>query len=227
MRAKSKSRYLDLLRRNPDLRRVYLSRVVSFGGDWFLLVPLLGLVNELSGSSVLTAAVMAANTLPAFLASPVGGVLADRLDRRKIMIWANLAAAMAAILMLAIDHPALISAGASVPLALAGLAVLAGLSALIAPASSASIPAIVEPKDLADATFLVESSWGMMAAVGSALGGLMATVLGREAAIAIDAASFVFAAGLVSRINKPLRVDSGDRSEPPGGVPPSIGIRAS
>ena len=86
-------RYLALLRRNPDLRRLYLSRLISFGGDWFLLVPMLGLVNELSGSPVLTAAVLAANTLPAFLASPFGGVLADRFDRRKIVVAANLAAA--------------------------------------------------------------------------------------------------------------------------------------
>jgi MFS family permease len=213
-----RSRYIELLRTNPDLRRIYLSRLVSFGGDWFLLVPILGLVNELSGSPVLTAAVLAANTLPAFLASPLGGVMADRLDRRKIMMWANAAAAVAAALMLAVDRPALIRSGLSVPLALAGLGILAGLSALISPASSASVPAVVEPERLADATFLVESTWGMMAAIGSAAGGLVATALGREAAIAIDAASFVAAAWLVRGIRRPLsrrvistRTDSSSR----------------
>lgn len=206
MTDRSKSRYLELLRRNPDLRRIYLSRLVSFGGDWFLLVPMLGLVNELSDSAVLTAAVLAANTLPAFLASPLGGVMADRLDRRTIMVWANVAAAVAAALMLAVDHPAVIEAGGSVPLALGGLAVLAAISALISPASSAAVPAIVKPEELADATFLVESTWGMMAAVGAAAGGLVATAIGREAAIAIDAASFILAASLVRAIRRPLTV---------------------
>ncbi len=187
-----RGRYVALLRRNPELRRLYFSRLVSFGGDWFLLVPMLGLVNELSGSAVLTAAVLAANTLPAFLASPIGGVLADRCDRRRIMIWSNLTAAgIAATGMLLVDHPAILRAGISVPLALAGLAILAALSALISPASSAAIPAVVAPEDLADATFLIESTWGTMAAVGSAAGGLVSTLVGRDAAIAIDAISFL------------------------------------
>ncbi|MEX0698145.1 MAG: MFS transporter [Acidimicrobiia bacterium] len=200
------NRYLRLLRKNPDLRRLYLSRLVSFGGDWFLLVPMLGLVNEISGSALLTAAVLAANTLPAFLASPLGGVLADRFDRRRIIVWSNLLAALAATMMLAVDSPLGRSLGGGVPLALVGLAILAALSALISPASSSALPALVEPEDLADATFLVESTWGTMAAVGSALGGLVATVAGRDAAIVIDAISFAVAAWLVFRIGRPLRV---------------------
>ncbi|HUO46973.1 MAG TPA: MFS transporter [Acidimicrobiia bacterium] len=199
-------RYLSLLRRNPDLRRLYLSRLVSFGGDWFLLVPMLGLVNELSGSAILTAAVLAANTLPAFLASPLGGVLADRFDRRRIIVGANLAAAGVSATMLLVDSRLGLALGGGVPLALGGLALLAALSALVAPASSAALPALVDPEDLADATFLVESTWGTMAAVGSALGGLVATVLGRDAAIAVDALSFLVAAGLMWRVRRPLRL---------------------
>ncbi|HEX5671562.1 MAG TPA: MFS transporter [Acidimicrobiia bacterium] len=185
---------------------MYLSRLVSFGGDWFLLVPMLGLVNEISGSAILTAAVLAANTLPAFLASPLGGVLADHFDRRKVIISANIGSIAAACLMLAVDSPIGRSLGGGVPLALAGLAILAGLGALITPASSAALPALVEPEDLADATFLVESTWGTMAAVGSGLGGLVATLIGRDAAIVIDALSFAVAAWLVFRIRRPLRI---------------------
>jgi MFS family permease len=218
-----RGRYLTLLRRNPELRRLYLSRLVSFGGDWFLLVPMLGLVNELSGSAILTAAVLAANTLPAFLASPIGGVLADRWDRRRIMVWSNVAAAVAATGMLLVDHPAVVRAGASVPLALVGLAILAALSALISPASSAAIPAIVEPDELADATFLVESTWGTMAAVGSAAGGLVSTLLGRESAIAIDALSFLVAAALVGRIKAPLRLQAAAGHELPKTLRASAG----
>jgi len=200
------SRYLRLLRKNPDLRRLYLSRLVSFGGDWFLLVPMLGLVNELSGSAILTAAVLAANTLPAFLASPLGGVLADHFDRRKVIIWANIGSVVAATMMLAVDSSFGRSLGGGVPLALVGLAILAGFSALITPASSSALPALVEPEDLADATFLVESTWGTMAAVGSALGGLVATLVGRDAAITIDALTFAVAAWLVFRIRRPMRI---------------------
>jgi MFS family permease len=131
--------------------------------------------------------------------------MADRFDRRRIMIWANSAAAVASSGMLLVDHPAFVKAGASVPLALGGLAVLAALSALITPASSAAIPAIVAPEDLADATFIVESTWGTMAAVGAAAGGLVSTVVGRDAAIGFDAVSFLVAAFLIWRVQAPLR----------------------
>ena len=223
MTGRSPNRYLSLLRRNPELRRLYLSRLVSFGGDWFLLVPMLGLVNELSGSTVLTAAVLAANTLPAFLVSPLGGVMADRFDRRQIMIWSNVTAAVAATGMLFVDHPATVSAGFSVPLALAGLAICAGLSALVSPASSAAITALVPPEDLGDATFLIESTWGTMAAVGSALGGLVSTLVGRDSAIVFDAFSFLAAAFLVSRIRTPLRL----RTRADHGLPPTLQAAAT
>ncbi|MGQ0847824.1 MAG: MFS transporter [Actinomycetota bacterium] len=199
-----RGRYIDLLRRNPDLRRLYLARLVSFGGDWFLLVPMLGLVNELSDSAFLTAGVLTANTLPAFLASPVGGVLADRWDRRKIMFWSNLAAAFTTATLLMVDSPLVTTTNAAVGLALLGLAVLAALSALIAPSSSAALPAVVKPADLADGAFLLESTWGTMAAVGSAAGGLVATLLGRQTAIAVDVVSFLWAAWLIHRVSKPL-----------------------
>jgi MFS family permease len=166
---------------------------------------MLGLVNELSGSAALTAALLAANTLPAFLASPLGGVLADRFDRRRIIVVANVAAAGASITMLLVDSRIGLALGGGVPLALGGLAVLSALSALISPASSSALPALVEPQDLADATFLVESTWGTMAAVGSALGGVVATTFGRDAAITVDSISFLVAAFLILRIRRPFR----------------------
>jgi MFS family permease len=201
---RSGSRYRDLLQRNPDFRRLYLARLISFGGDWFLLVPMIGLVNELSGSPLLTAAVLTANTLPAFLFSPIGGVMADRLARRRIMIWSNLAAVATTALLLTIDSRFVTVRGAGVGVALTGLAILAAMSALIAPASSAALPEVVDPGDLADATFLIESTWGTMAAVGAAAGGLVATVFGRGAAILIDAVSFAVAAILIARVSRVL-----------------------
>ena len=197
-----RSRYLRLLTDNPDFRRLYLARLVSFGGDWFLLVPMLALVHELSDSTLLTAAVLTANTLPAFIASPVGGVMADRFNRRRIMVWASVVAAGASASLLTLDR---IGNDLAVVMILAVLSVLAALSAVISPASSAALPAVVDPTELGDASFLLESTWGTMAAVGAALGGLVATVFSREVAIAVDAVSFLVAAFLIQRIKSPLR----------------------
>ena len=165
---------------------------------------MLGLVHELSDSPLLTAAVLTANTLPAFLFSPLGGVLADRLDRKKIVVWSSLAAAAATSTLLTINTPFVTERGIAVPLVLGVMSILAGLSALITPATSASLGQVVAPEDLADGSFLLESTWGTMAAVGAALGGLVAANLGRERAIAIDAISFLLAALLTIRIKSRL-----------------------
>ena len=76
----------SLLRRNPAFARLYAATLISFAGDWFLQVALYGLVLELTGSPLLTSLVLVAQLLPFTLLSPLGGVLADRLDRRKLMI---------------------------------------------------------------------------------------------------------------------------------------------
>lgn len=208
-----RSRYLNLLVTNHDFRRLYLARLVSFGGDWFLLVPMLALVHELSNSPLLTAAVLTANTLPAFIASPLGGVMADRFDRRRIMIWASLVASTASASLLLLGS---MSSDRAVVMVLVALSILAALSAVISPASSASLPTVVAPTELGDASFLLESTWGTMAAVGAALGGVVATVFSREAAIAVDVTSFLVAALLIYRIRTPLRppVDHGAETHP-------------
>jgi MFS family permease len=193
----SSSPYRQLLA-NTDFRRLYFARLISFAGDWFAIVPLLGLVYELTDSSLATAAVLTSNALPMFFLSPIGGNTADRRDRRKIMITASVASATIALLLLTVEPTGS---------ALLGLSLAAGLSASNAfffPASSSSLPNLVAPQLLAPANILIGSAWGTMAAVGAALGGLFATVVSRDAAFAVDAISFLIAGLLVSRIRTPL-----------------------
>ena len=193
----SSSPYRQLLA-NPDFRRLYFARLISFGGDWFAIVPLLGLVYELTDSSLATAAVLTSNALPMFFLSPLGGNTADRHDRRQVMIAASVGSATLALLLLTV---------APTGSALLGLVLAAGLSASNAfffPASSSSLPNLVTPQLLAPANILIGSAWGTMAAVGAALGGLFATVVSRDAAFVVDAISFLIAGLLVSRIRTPL-----------------------
>lgn len=193
----SSSPYRQLLA-NPDFRRLYFARLISFAGDWFAIVPLLGLVYELTESSLATSAVLASNALPMFFLSPVGGNVADRFDRRKIMVVASLASALIAILLLTVEP----SGNAYLGLGLAAL--LASSNAFFFPASTSSLPNIVDKSILAPANILIGSAWGTMAAVGAGLGGLFATAVSRDAAFVVDAGSFLLAAALVARIKRPL-----------------------
>ena len=94
--------YWELVRHNGDFRRLYLARLISFAGDWFLVIPLLGLVYEASGSPLAASAVLAAQTLPALLLAPVTGVVADRFDRKKILVI-SVARAALVLSLLAVD----------------------------------------------------------------------------------------------------------------------------
>jgi hypothetical protein len=190
--------YVRLLASNPSFRRLWISQLVSLGGDWFNVVALTGLLLHLTGSSFYGGAVLAASLLPQFLLSPVAGVVADRFDRRRLMLGANLIAAVLALAMLAVRSPG------SVWLGLAAMAGIAATGAFFDPASRSGLPNIVDRDQLGAANVLMASTWGVMAAVGAAAGGLVAGLLGRDAAFVANAASFLISAGLILGVRAPL-----------------------
>lgn len=187
-----------LLRGNRDFRRVYLASVISLGGDWFLIVALFGLVLDLTGSSLAVGLVIAAQDFAYFFAAPYMGYLADRLDRRTLMIVADVGRVVLVLGFL------LVRSSDTVWVAFALLAGMAALASLFEPASAAALPNLVEPEELGIANALSGSLWGTMLAVGASLGGIVTALAGREAAIAIDAVSFLVSALLIAGVRRPL-----------------------
>lgn len=188
----------SLLRRNRDFRDLYVASVISLGGDWFLLVPLWGLIFDLTGSSLAIAISFAAQDVPFFLLSPLAGVLVDRFDRRKLMVGCDLARAVLCLGFL------LVHDAETVWIAYALLAVLTTFSAVFDPASSAALPNLVDDEDLATANALSGSLWGTMLAVGGFVGGFAAQLFGRDTAFVIDAVSFLVSGLLILRIRRRL-----------------------
>ena len=186
---------VTLLRRNRNFRRLYLASVISLGGDWFLLIALFGLMLDLTGQAIAVAFTIAAQDLTYFAASPFAGVLADRLDRRRLMIACDLARAVLVLGFLLVRTEDL---AWLVYVLLAGTAVFA---AAFEPASMAAMPNLVDERDLSVANALSGSLWGTMLAVGGALGGVVAGVFGSDVAIVVDSASFVLSALLILGIH--------------------------
>ena len=221
--------YLLLLRRNRSFTRLYAAQLVSFGGDWFATVALLGLALELTGSAALASLVLVLQSAPFFLASPFAGVLADRLDRRRLMVVADLLRAVAALTFLLVRDPSMLW------IALLATAAISALSAFFEPTSSAALPNLVDEDDLPVANVLLGSAWGTMLAVGAALGGLVAVTLGRDAAFLLDALSFALSAALIVGIRRSFGGASARRAEAGGGdgspetaaPPPSLGMVAA
>jgi predicted MFS family arabinose efflux permease len=202
----------SLLRRNPDFRRLYVAQLISFGGDWFLIVALFPLILDLTRSPIMVSVALAAQELPFFFASPFAGVLADRLNRKRLMVNSDLARAGLCCGFL------LVNDRGTVWLAFLLLVVTSSFSTVFDPASTASVPNIVEEEDLGAANALVGSAWGTMLAVGAALGGIVASAFGTHTAFLVDAGSFLLSALLLARISRPLSQAREAGEEHPGVV---------
>jgi len=216
--------YLTLLRGNPAFARLFTAQLISFAGDWFATVALLGLALELTGSPAIASLLLVAQTGAFALASPLAGVLADRYDRRRLMVAADLARVPVALAFLLAREPG------TLWIAFVAAALLSLGAAVFEPTSSASLPNLVEEGQLAEANVLIGSAWGTMLAVGAALGGLVAATLGRDVAFIVNAASFGASALLVVGIRRSFREPGADSRAPGtghrerGGVVESIRV---
>lgn len=200
----------ELLARNRDFRRLFLASIVSLCGDWFSFVAVADLVTELTGRPGLAAFIFAATVLPIFLASPIAGMVADRYDRRRILVIADVARVPLALAL------CLASAWGSIELAM-GAVVLLGIGAsFYDPIASAALPNLVDEEDLGEAQALMGMVWGSMLLVGAGIGGVVAEVFGRYAAFSVDAASFLISAWLVMGIRTPMQRADSARGEDKG-----------
>lgn len=190
---------LGLLRRERDFRRVYLASLVSMTGDWFALVPLVTLLAQITGGGLYGGLTLAVDTLLFAFVSPYGGVLADRVDRRRVLVATEAVSAAAVLLLLAVDDRG--SAWLAV-VSIAGVAIAKGL---YGPASSAALPNLVDRADLATANVLVGTAWGTMLAFGAAASGLLAAATSPRVCFIVDAASFAVSAVLIALTRRPMQ----------------------
>jgi len=188
-----------LLARNRDFRRLFLASVVSLAGDWFSFVAVASLVTELTGRRGAPAYVYAATVIPVFLASPIAGMIADRFDRRRTLVIADLARVPIALAL------GLAAYWHSVTLAVTSTILLAVGASFSDPIASAATPNLVAEEDLASAQALMGAVWGSMLMVGAGIGGVVAEVFGRQTAFAIDAASFLISAIAIAGIRRPMQ----------------------
>jgi MFS family permease len=178
---------LALLRRRPAFRTLWLAGCTSLVGDWLSLVAVALLVIDRGGGPLALAFTFMAHALPAAIASPVAGAIADRWDRRRVLVGADVVLGVITVAMAAA------AALGWVPIVVVLLFVRSGVSAVVPPAEAAALPSIVEKSELMSANTLLAATWSTAYIAGMALGGALA-LLGPTTAIALDAASFGVAA---------------------------------
>jgi len=172
-----------------DFRLLWGGSLVSSFGSWLLVLAIPARVLMVTGSLRDTGLTLAAEYLPSLVIGPVAGVLADRWDRRRLMMTASLFCAAAVASMLLGTAP-----GRYWVLYAALVAENSG-AVLYAPALQARTPAIVGTGPLlSSANALNSASSGAVRLIGGPLGGILLTICGIRWLICADAVSYLMSA---------------------------------
>jgi MFS family permease len=186
--------------RQPAFRSLWLAGLVSEAGDWLLFIALPIVVYRQTGSALGTSFAFLALLAPAIALAPLAGRLADRCDRRRVMlIVCGLQALSLLPLLLVGDHTGL-------PIVYAVIVVQSALSTLFDPAKNALLPALVGRDQLVSANSLVALNEGVARLVGGPLGGLLLAAGDLRTIVVADAASYALAAVLIARLPRTRRV---------------------
>ncbi|MFN0083982.1 MAG: MFS transporter [Blastocatellia bacterium] len=187
-------RFSELLRSNINFRRLWLGQVISELGTWFSFIAELGAVSVLSGSTWATMALLVSRLLPVLVIAPLAGVLVDRMNRKWILIAADLARALIALGFL------LASMGAPVWLIVTFSGLMSAASTFFEAAKNASIANMTTRQEMLTANVLMFSTRFLQLTLGAALGGVTAAKFGYNTAFVINSLSFIASALFIWRI---------------------------
>jgi predicted MFS family arabinose efflux permease len=191
--------YIELLRGNRNFRQLWLGQVVSQMGDWFDTIALYTIILNLTGSGRHIGLLMVARFVPSFIFGSLSGVVADRFNRRTIMIVSDLLRAVVVLGFLLVRR-------ADQVWIIYFLTVLQlAFSTFFEPAKTAAIPSIVADRELVSANAISSVTWSAMLTFGAAIGGVVTGLFGTDVAFILDALSFLLSAALIASVRIPKR----------------------
>jgi MFS family permease len=188
--------------RQREFRLLFLGQAVSVFGDRMVAVALAFAVLEVGGSASDVGLVLASSTLSLAACVLIGGVIADRISRRAVMVGADLVrvASQAAI-------AALLIADAAEVWSIALLAAVTGAATgFFSPASTGLLPAIVLPDELQPANALRATARSTGEILGPLIAGVLVAAAGPGWAFAVDAGTFAVSAALLAWLHLPAHV---------------------
>src|SRR5258706_11326660 len=191
--------YIELLRGNRSFRQVWLGHVVSQLGDWVDTIALCTIILNLTGSGRAVGLLLVARFVPSFLVGSLSGVVADRFNRRSIMIISDLLRAVVVLGFLFVrraDQLWIIYFLTVVQLA---------LSTFFEPAKTAIIPSIVSDRELVAANAISSVTWSAMLTIGAAIGGVVTGWFGTDVAFILDSMTYLLSAALITSVRIPKR----------------------
>lgn len=197
----SQTSYVELVSRNKDFRRLWLAAVISMLGEWFNTIALFFLILKYTDSEFLLGVLFTVRMLSFALLQPVIGLLADRYNRKTLMVVSNLLQSVLALGFLLVDGPE-------------DMVWMLGLSGLMMvlhggymTAERAALPNVVHEDDLATANALDAASWSTALCLGAMLGGIVVSLWGVNAAFIIDSITFLIGTIILIPLTLPQERD--------------------
>jgi predicted MFS family arabinose efflux permease len=185
--------------RYPVFRKIYLAALISNVGNWMQTVVLAAFVFHLTGSSTDVGLMTLAQLGPLFLLAPVGGMAADRIDRRTLLLVVTVEQCVASLAVAGLahgQHPRVAALFAAV------LAIGIG-QAFYAPTFSALIPTLVGRNELTGAVSLNSANMNLSRVIGPAIGGVIYAKVGASWAFVTNAASYLVLIGVLVTVRLP------------------------
>ncbi len=180
-----------------DFRTLWIGQFVSQIGDNLALIAALVVIQKLSGSTLWLGLTAMTLTLPPLLFGLVGGVTADRFDRKKVMVVSDILRGAVILLLIAARSPRELYLFPIVGCLMSILGVFFG------PARNAVIPSIVSREMLLTANGLLQASQMLAIIVGSSLAGIVIAALGPASAFVLDSLTFLISAWLICTLRIP------------------------
>jgi MFS family permease len=192
----------------PNYRRYVGGQSISLIGTWMQMTAQSWLVYTLTHSSTDLGLVIALQTLPVLLLAPYGGVIADRIDKRRLMVVLQAAMGVQALIL------GLLAVSGAIRFWQVGvLAALLGVNnAFESPARQSFMLEIVGPENLRNAVSLNSVLVNVARSIGPAVAGLLIATVGEGVCFLVNAASFV---AVVASL---LRMDTGALAPSPPAI---------
>ncbi len=196
-----------------DLSLLWAGQVISMSGDSIYQIALLWLALELTASKAITGLVAMSSYLPAIFLSLVAGVVADRADRRRVMLYAD---AVRTIAIFGIPLASVLGILSPWVLVINAF-VIASAAAFFNPAKDSIIPQLVPQSGLLRANGLIQTSWQLAILTGPAIAGGLLSVTGLIPLFAFDSAAYATSFLTIWLLrarpeNVPTAAQSGQRS---------------
>ncbi len=178
---------LTPLKKYPDFRNLWSAGLISYMGSMITYVAMPFQLKELTGSYLAVGLLGAVEIIPLIIFGLYGGVLADSVDRKK-MVWATEAAALFLVLIL-LANSAMWEPKVSVIYVVAGL--FAVVSGLQRPSMDSILPRLVSHEDLPAASALLSLRWQLGVIVGPTIGGIIFSTFSVSVGYGLDIATFI------------------------------------